>query len=136
MPQGPNFIVTFLYYFSTTILIVLLVMSQGMGVELNSGTPYQTGVLLGAIAGILGAYFNRSTTISVNFHNQTVFTKTLEQALDDMGFSERENLGEVTLYTKSNLKNLFSGKILVKIEGNLATISGRSNALKQLQQML
>jgi hypothetical protein len=134
MPQGPNFLVTFLYYFAMTTLIVLLTTSQGMGVSLNTGLPYQLGILSGAIAGLLGAYFNRSATISVAFQNQQTFKQTLEETLAQMGFNQKTQLEDYTAYNKPNASNLFSGKIFVKIEDKSATIIGRAKNLKQIKK--
>ncbi|AFY76366.1 MAG: hypothetical protein IGR93_01630 [Hydrococcus sp. C42_A2020_068] len=136
MPQGPNFIVTFLYYFATTTLIVLLLASQGMGMSLESRFLYQLGTLCGLVAGILGAYFNRSATISITFQNPKAFRKQLDTALAQMGFDRQTQLDNFVVYGKSALKTMFAGKILVKIDENSATIIGRSSNLKQLKQLI
>jgi hypothetical protein len=136
MPRGPNFIVTFLYYFSTTTLIVLLIASQGMGMSLQQQLPYQLGTLCGLVAGIFGSYFNRSQTIFVSFQNQKAFTKKLDEALAKLGFEPKDRLEDMVVYSKNSVQTLFSGKILVKIDQNSATIVGRSSNLKRLQNAI
>lgn len=132
MMQGPNFFVTFLYYFSTTTLIVLLLTSQGMGMSLETKLPYQLGTLCGLIAGLLGAYFNRSATRSITFSDRKAFIEQLEASLAQMGFEQKTQLEEFTAYTESSLGKALAGKILVKIEENSATIIGRSSIIKRL----
>ena len=137
MPQGPGFLVTFLYYFSSTTLIVMFVTSKGIGMSLETGLPYQFGILFGLVAGLLGAYFNRSATISVSFRNKKkTFIKTLEQALSEMGFQKKSQLEEFAVYEKSAIRTLFSGKVLVQIDQNSATIIGRSSNIKRLSQRI
>lgn len=135
MPTGPGLRFTFLYYFSTTILIVLLVMSQGLGVSLETKYPYQMGILLGIITGVLGAYFNHHSSIEVEIANNKQFKHNLSQILSEMGFEEMTEEG-MMIYRQSSLKNLFSGQIFVKIEKQEATLSGRSRTLKKLQKRL
>ncbi|MGK7873854.1 MAG: hypothetical protein AB4426_11240 [Xenococcaceae cyanobacterium] len=136
MPQGPGFLVTFLYYFSSTTLIVMFVTSKGMGMSLETGLPYQFGILFGLVAGLLGANFNRSATISASFQNKKAFTKNLNEVLSEMGFEEKSQLEEFTVYEKSPLRTLFSGKVFVKIDQNSATIIGRSSNIKRLSQII
>jgi len=132
MMQGPSFLVTFLYYFSTTTLIVLLLTSQGMGMSLETKIPYQLGTLCGSIAGLMGAYFNRSVARAITFSDRKAFTKELESSLTQMGFEQKTQLEDVTVYTQSALGKVLAGKIFVKFENNSATIIGRSSKIKQL----
>jgi hypothetical protein len=137
MLQGPNFWVSFLYYFAGTTLIVLLVASQGMGMNLDMALPYQMGTFCGLIAGIIGAYFNRSVTISVTFPNSKTLIRELDKALAQIGFEQKTQLDDYTIYSQSvALRTVFSGKIFVKIENNSAQISGRSRHIKRLKEAL
>ena len=136
MLQGPGFLVTFLYYFSSTTVIVMFVTSKGVGMSLETGLPYQFGILFGLVAGLLGAYFNRSATISVSFRNKKTFIKTLDQVLSEMGFEKKSQLEEFAVYQKSAIRTLFSGKVLVQIDQNSATIIGRSSNIKRLSQRI
>jgi hypothetical protein len=107
-----------------------------MGMSLESRFPYQLGTLCGLVAGILGAYFNRSATISTTFQNQKAFREQLDEALAQMGFDRQTQLDDFVVYEKSALQTMFSGKILVKIDKNSATIIGRSSNLKRLKQSI
>jgi hypothetical protein len=135
MVQGPSFLITFLYYFSTTTLIVLLLASGGMRMSLETQIPYQLGTLSGAIAGLIGAYFNRSVTRSITFSDRHAFSNRLEASLAQMGFEKKTALEDFTVYTKSAFGKALAGKIFVKIEKDSATISGRSHNVKRLLQL-
>ncbi len=104
--------------------------------SLETGLPYQFGILFGLVAGLLGAYFNRSATISVSFRNKKTFIKTLDQALSEMGFEKKSQLEEFAVYEKSAIRTLFSGKVLVQIDQNSATIIGRSSNIRRLSQRI
>lgn len=136
MLQVPGFWLTFLYYFSVTNLIVILVVSQGMGIGFDEQILYQIAVFLGLIAGLVGAKFNRSITISASFANQKKFSKILNETLSQMGFEPKSQLEDFTVYEKSTWKSWFSGKIFVRIEAKSATIIGRSNMVKKLSQVI
>ena len=136
MLQGPGFLVTFLYYFSCTIVIVVLVTSQGLGVSLDAALPYQLGSLLGLIAGVIGATVNRSVTLSTSFNNKQLFLHSLNEILSEMGFEESTPREDYLIYQKSSFRTLFSGKILVHLNQNSVTIIGRSSNITQLSQKL
>lgn len=135
MPSGPGFLLTFLYYFSCTTLIVVFVTSQGLGIDLFSRLPYQLGSSLGLVAGLLAVYFNRSVSVAATFPERKTWLVSLNQALDELGFEEQGRIDNFTVYGKSSLRNLFSGKILVRVEGNGATIIGRSSSIRRLKQL-
>ena len=135
-PPIPGATITFLYYFSMTTLIVLLVMSQGMGVSLNSQIPYQLGISLGLITGVMGAYFNRSVTLTLKIKNPQTFMKQLESTLATLGFENASQVDDYTIYSRAGFSSLFSGKILVKIEPKSAILIGRSRNIKSLQRIL
>ncbi|MBE9170347.1 hypothetical protein IQ238_23435 [Pleurocapsales cyanobacterium LEGE 06147] len=136
MLQVPGFWLTFLYYFSVTNLIVILVVSQGMGIGFNDRLLYQIAVLLGLIAGLVGAKFNRSVTLSAYFSNKKAFSKILNEILSQMGFEPKSQLEDFIVYDKSSWKTLFTGKIFVQIEDSSATIIGRSSIIKKLSQVI
>lgn len=136
MLQVPGFWLTFLYYFSVTNLIVILVVSQGMGIGFHERILYQIAVFLGLIAGLVGAKFNRSVTISASFSNKKTFSKILNETLSQMGFEPKSQLEDFTVYQKLTWKTLFTGKIFVRIENKSATIIGRSSIIKKLSQII
>lgn len=136
MRSGPGFLVTFLYYFVTTSLIAALVIAQQTGGSITSGEIYRSGILAGLLAGGIGAYFNRSVTFSVPVKNQKKFTRSLVQTLTEMGFRETEKLEDCTLYEKPNMAGMFAGKLLVQVEPETATISGRSRIINSLRKKI
>ncbi len=136
MMTGPGLIPTFLYYFVGTTLIVAFVVSQQTDVSLTTSAPYQVGTLFGLLAGLTGAYFNRSVTMTESFVDAPAFTKKLVAALTDMGFEAQSTIDAFTVYERSSLSRFFSLKLLVQLEPNTATIAGRSNTIKQLRQRL
>ncbi|MEM8777793.1 MAG: hypothetical protein AAGF26_02745 [Cyanobacteria bacterium P01_G01_bin.49] len=135
-PPIPGVTITFLYYFSMTTLIAIFVISQGMGVSLESQFPYQIGILLGLIAGLIGAYVNRSVTLTLTAKNRKTFLPNLEKTLTELGFSQRSQAEDYTIYSKAGLSSLFSGKILLKVEKKSVTLVGRSRNIKSLGQIL
>lgn len=137
MLQLPGFWLTFLYYFAVTNLIVAITVSQGMGISWQDKSIYQLGVLLGLIAGLLGAKFNRNITINKDFKNDKTLVKTLNKSLAEMGFQAKSELDDFTVYEKSNFGSIFAGKVFVKIDKNLkcVTIAGRANLIKKLNQI-
>lgn len=136
MPPGPGFLPTFLYYFTGTSLIVALIVAQQLGVSLATRTPYQIGASLGLLAGLLGAYFNRSQLISVNITNPKAFTQKLTQMLNSAGYQETGKAEEFTVYERSGASGVFSGKIFVQIEKKSATIAGRASKVEMLRKSL
>ncbi|GAB4237474.1 MAG: hypothetical protein Kow0049_23280 [Stanieria sp.] len=138
MLQLPGFWLTFLYYFAVTNLIVAITVSQGMGLSWQDKSIYQLGVLLGLIAGLLGAKFNRNITINKAFKNDKTLIKTLNKSLAEMGFQAKSELDDFTVYQKSKISSIFAGKVFVKIDKNLkcVTIVGRASIIEKLNQIL
>jgi hypothetical protein len=138
MLQLPGFWLTFLYYFAVTNLIVAITVSQGMGLSWQDKSIYQLGVLLGLIAGLLGAKFNRNITINKAFKNDKTLIKTLNKSLAEMGFQAKSKLDDFTVYQKSKISSIFAGKVFVKIDKNLkcVTIVGRASIIEKLNQIL
>ncbi len=136
MQLGPGLWSTFCYYFTGMTLITAVVSSNALGLSLATGTPYRLGIVLGLFAGLIGAYFNRTTTLSLEFKNKKAFTATLNEALAEMGFEQQSELDDFVIYQRSALSHLFSGKVLVQIDKNSANISGRSANIERLRQKL
>jgi hypothetical protein len=138
MEYGPGFVATFLYYFVTTALVATFAASQGLGVGISTGLPQQLGLLLGLLAGGMGGYFNRTTSISVAVKDQPTFKKTLDTALEEMGYiNSREEEDGVIVYWRSPIRRLLSGKVFVKFEDeNDVTIASRFIHLKGLQRRI
>lgn len=136
MQSGPGFAATFLYYFAATGVIFTLVAMQGMGFSSASGLPQQLGLAGGLIAGLIGAYFNRTITIAIPFQNQKKFKATLEATLNAMGYQQVSEEDDIRIYERSNLSRWLSGKIYVQLEKDQATIASRAVHIRQLQKGL
>jgi hypothetical protein len=84
------------------------------------------------MTGLLGANLNRSVTVTAPVKRQVAFLQTLNETLAAIDFQPTSELESFTVYQKSAIATLFSGKVFVKIEGKSATIIGRANVIKQL----
>jgi hypothetical protein len=134
--SGPGFLPTFLYYFVGTTVIVAIVAVQGLGMSLETGNPYQLGLPVGLVAGLIGAYFNRSIVVTVPFPHRGTFLKTLKQALTQLGYAETDQLDEFTVYERSGLSKVFSGRLFIQVEKTSAAIAGRSRNVKALRKLI
>ncbi|GAB4383969.1 MAG: hypothetical protein Kow00121_46810 [Elainellaceae cyanobacterium] len=134
MQFGPGYFPTFLYYFTTTAVIFTLMASRGMGISMNSGLPQQLGLAVGVIAGLLGAYVNYTTMMSVQFQNRKKFLAELETALTEMGYQQTSEEEGVQVYERSAIRRLLSGKLYVQLENNTATIASRAANIRRLQK--
>jgi len=132
---GPRFVPTFLYYFVSTTLIALFVLSKGIGDQLDFD-PSQIAIALGLVAGGLGGYFNSTDTLEMPVKNKGGFTKRLQTTLEQMGFAETDTLEDITVYERPFPSGLFSGKIFVQIEKDTASVSGRSGLIRGLKKRL
>ncbi|NET35597.1 MAG: hypothetical protein F6K19_26830 [Cyanothece sp. SIO1E1] len=110
--------------------------SKALGLGLQSSLPNQIGLVTGLMAGLIGAYFNQTVTFTITFQNRNSFIQTLNQALAEMGFETQEQLDEMVIYTRSPLRQLFSGKVFVQMEASSANISSRSMYIKRLRKKL
>ena len=126
MMQPPGFFLTFFYYFAITNLIVVALVPQRLGINWLDPTVYQIGVCTGLIAGILGANYNRNITVTTQIKQKKIFLNALNKTLAEMGFEPKSELEGYTIYQKSTWAALFSGRVFVKIERNIATIMGRA----------
>ena len=136
MISGPGFWITFAYYFASTTIIGVLMATQVLGTEFGSALPYQLGLILGLAGGALGGYFNRSQSVSGTVKNQKQFLREMETALTTLGYEAQGEIEDYRVYGRSQVRGLFSGKIYVRLEGNAATLMGRSTNLKRLQKAL
>jgi hypothetical protein len=137
MQSGPGFAPTFLYYFVSTTLITLLVISQGLPDPQQQevlGNPFPVALLLGVLAGGLGAYFNAYEQIELPIKNRGGDLKTLTQTLTDMGYAEVKEVEQVKVYERSFPSNIFAGKLLVEFQEKSVLISGRANRIRTLKK--
>jgi hypothetical protein len=133
---GPGFLPTFLYYFVGTTVIVAIVVTQGLGLNPETGIPYQLGLPAGLLAGLVGAYFNRSIVIHIPFEHRHRFSKTLTDTLTQLGYAETGKFDEFSVYERAGLSKFFSGKIFIQVEKTSATIAGRSRMIRTLQRLM
>lgn len=136
LPQGPGFLPTFCYYSTSVTLIATFVSAQVLGMSLSSGLPYRLGLIAGLSAGVVGGYLNHSGTLYLEFANRKTFTATLDRTLAEMGYAPTSDWDDFTVYQRSGLGRLFSGKIFVKIDKRQATLVSRSVHLKQLHRQI
>jgi hypothetical protein len=138
LPEGPGFGLTFLYYFSGIALVTTFLAVKTLGVGLETGIPNQFGLAFGAIGGVLGATFNRSKILNVPFKSKKVFDRKLDAALTAMGYTEdpNANLEGIQVYRRSTIRQLFSGKIYVLVDGQQARISSRASHIRGLRRKL
>ncbi|NJL40076.1 MAG: hypothetical protein HC899_27450 [Leptolyngbyaceae cyanobacterium SM1_4_3] len=136
MQFGPGFGATFLYYFTSTAILFTLVSSQALGVDMGSGIPQQVGLVGGLVAGLMGAYFNRTTTLSVTFKGKKAFLANLNTVLSQMGYQQKSEEDDLLVYERSALGRFLSGKVYVQIEPEKATIASRSLQLKRIQKQI
>jgi hypothetical protein len=136
MQFGPGFSATFLYYFTSTAVLFALVSSQALGVGMGSGIPQQVGLVGGLVAGLMGAYFNRTTTLSVTFKGKKAFLANLNNVLSQMGYQQKSEEDDLLVYERSALSKFLSGKVYVQLEPEKATIASRSIQLKRIQKQI
>ncbi len=131
---GPGFVPTFLFYFVGTTFIAAFVIAKGAPeLEVN---PFQVAILFGLLAGGIGSYFNSHQTISFPIKNRGAFLKALKDSLTQMGYEEKTQQEELTIYERPIPSNFFSGKLFVQLEKDTAMVSGRSSIIRSLQKRI
>jgi uncharacterized membrane protein required for colicin V production len=136
---GPGFLSTFLYYFATTALLTAFITNKGLNFDLATGLPQQLGVIVGLLTGLIGAYFNRTTSFSVTFKNRPVFLQNLNEILSEMGYEEGDRLDgldDIRIYRRMALGKLLSGRVFVELKPGEATIASRSIQLKGIRERI
>jgi hypothetical protein len=139
MQSGPGVIPTFLYYFTSTTLIVVFVISRGLDPTEQfaiSNNPFPIGIVLGVVAGGLGAYFNRYESVEVPIKNRGADLKLLTETLATLGYTEAEKIDPVTVYERPFPRNIFAGKLLIRINENSVEVSGRANRIRAFRKMI
>jgi hypothetical protein len=136
MQFGPGLVATFLYYFSSTAVVLAFVASRSSGLDISTGIPQQVGALGGLMAGILGAYFNRTLSFSVPVEGRKKFLNQLESTLARMGYEKVADEEGVQTYQRSSFSKWFAGKIFVQIEDQQATIASRAITVRTLKKVL
>jgi len=139
MQSGPGFVPTFLYYFVSTTLIAVFVISQGINDPQQQellGNPFQVGILLGVLAGGIGAYFNAYEQAEFPIKNRGADLKAINDTLTAMGYAESQEVDQVKVYERSFPSNLFAGKLLLEFTEKTVLISARANRVRALRKVL
>ena len=128
LPSGPGFGLTFLYYFSGTALVTALLAVKSLGIGLDTGLPNLYGALFGTVGGLLGAFVNRSTTLTLPVNSRKTFKRELDAALAEMGYSEDAgaNLESILVYRRPFARQLLSGRVYVLLGEKKVQISSRA----------
>jgi len=146
---GPGIGLTFLYYFSMTVVIVMFVGSRSAAFTFASPELRQYGLMAGLAAGILGAIVNRNVTMEITFDNRYQFQARLTQKLSEIGFelealvdettdeaSDSEEAGDYLSYFRTGLAGWFAGGIYVVLSDRCATIASRAINIRRIRQLL
>ncbi|WP_143467750.1 hypothetical protein [Leptolyngbya ohadii] len=135
MQFGPGVLPTFLYYFTATAVIVGFVTIKGLHFGADTGVPQVMGTIAGLIAGSLGTYRNRTTTLQLPVQSKKKFMNQLESTLNQMGYQKTAEEDEVLTFERS-AGTLSPSKIYVQLEGETVTIASRARILRQVKQAL
>ncbi len=136
LPTGPGFALTFLYYFSGSALVAMVLAVKSSPYGLSTGVPGQLALIVGAVGGFLGGFFNHTMMLEVPFTNRKAFVKSLEAVLTPLGYELAEEVDKVQVYRRSSLRQLFSGSIYVEIQQQRAVLSSRAMTIRVLRKRL
>ncbi len=139
MQYGPGFTATFLYYFASVAIIFSLVAAQALGVSATSGFPQQLGLAGGILGGLVGAYFNRSTSFTVPVKKEKPFRNKLNGILTQMGYEQMEAPDKdptLLIYTRKGASRFLSGKVYVDFGKDSVTIASRAIQIKALKRLI
>lgn len=135
MQFGPGLLPTFLYYFTGTAVILSLVTLKALHVGLDTGIPQEIGAIGGLVAGLLGSYFNRTTSFTLPVQGKKQRNQ-LESTLSQMGYQQTGEEEGILMFERSAASGFFSGKVFVQIDKEKMTIASRANTVRQLKKVL
>lgn len=137
MQFGPGFAATFLYYFTSTAVIVALVASRSLHVGFDTGIPQEFGAVSGTVVGLVSAFFNRTASFSVPAKNPKAVLTQLSEVLSQMGYQQTQELEDnIAVYERSALSKFFSGRVFVQREADQITIATRALQLRAIRKRL
>jgi len=87
----------------------------------------------GALAGLVGVYFNRSVSIVAPFSEKKKFLVELEALLTTMGYQLQAEGESMQVYARSGLRHWLSGRVFVKFAGQEATIASRAVHMRKIE---
>jgi len=137
--SGPGLWSTFLYYFTSSSLIAVFAITQGLHTESDPSLhfyPYIGGLVFGLLAGSTGAYFNRHISITINSKKPHRLEQHLINQLIQNSYQLVGELEGFTIYQRPNLSGVFSGKLFYQLNENNVIISGRATQVKALRNYL
>jgi len=135
MQYGPGSAATFLYYFSSTALVFTLVTATSLHTGMN-GLPQQVGLLGGLTGGLIGAYFNRTITFTLDTNGKDAPFTQLTQSLKAMGYEQTSEDDGILTFERRGLSRFVSGKLFVHLEETRATIASRATHIRALKRLL
>jgi hypothetical protein len=139
MQFGPGFSATFLYYFASVSLLFTVVTVQGMGIGYETGIPQGVGVVTGLLAGLVGAYFNRTIVKVIPLQGKKKMLATLESTLTQMGYQQVSEAENTKIYERSGFSKWLSGKVFVQVDPkqlDQLTIASRAVQIRQIRKQL
>ncbi len=135
LPTGPGFALASLYYFSGSALVSMLLAAKTFGIGM-SGVSGELALVVGAVGGLLGGFYNHTKTLEVPFTNRKTFLKSLEDTLTELGYFLEIEADGIRVYRRDTLRQLFSGKIYVQLQDGVATLASRAIHIRTLQKRI
>jgi hypothetical protein len=135
MQFGPGLAATFLYYFTSTAILLTVVAALGAGVDVDTGIPQAVGAIGGTVSGVLGTYFNRTVSFTVPMQGQKKFLNSLDSSLNQLGYEKISQADNLRVYQQSSWRQWFSGRIFVQIADQQVTIASRASTIRTLKQI-
>lgn len=136
VPTGPGFSITFLYYFSGSVLAATLLASKSSIYGLGATVPGQLPLIVGLLGGFLGGFFNHTMTLEIPIPSRKAFLQLLETTLEPMGYELAEEVDGIKIYRRPALRQLFSGKVYVEVQDKRAILSSRAVHIRALRKQL
>ncbi|MEM6837634.1 MAG: hypothetical protein AAF609_12350 [Cyanobacteria bacterium P01_C01_bin.120] len=136
LPTGPGASFTFLYYLVTAGVITNLFTARLYGVNAVTLFPEAAGLAGGAIAGLLGVFFNRSQTLTVPFTSKKQFRRQLNDVMASMGYALEDTNGTIERYQKPNASRWFAGDIFVQQRDQTAVFVSRVSNIRAVKRRL
>ena len=141
--QGPNFALTFLYYFSLTTVIGVFGSVQILDWSFTAAKPYQLALVLALPIALFSACTKQTKQIDFSFADPRQFRMSLNDTLTEFGYeevgeSDFDSESQLTFVTfeRPGLAGWYSGKVYVAIAQKKAVISSRAAFIRQLQKRL
>lgn len=135
LPTGPGFAITSLYYFSGSILVATLLATKTVGIGVT-GVSGELALAVGSIGGLLGGFYNHTKTLELPYTSRKTFVRSLEETLEDLGYSLALESDGVRVYQRDTIRQLFSGKIYLQCQDGVATLASRAIHIRTLEKRL